>query len=235
MASTYYKLDILERSETRSKGAKAVRSGGLIPGILYYSGEPNVNIAIEKSVLFQAMQSGQRIFEIKQDGDNQYTMIKEIQYHPVTDEVIHVDLMRVRRSEKMTISVPLVLMGEPIGVKEGGVLSQSLNQIEISCFPTDVPENIELDIEDLELNAARSVADLKIENEDIEIVSDLTLNIVSITPPAAEEEPIVEDELDEEGLEGEEGIEGEEDGKEESDSDEKDRSSDDSNEKSGES
>ena len=235
MASTYYKLDILERSETRSKGAKAVRRGGLIPGILYYSGEPNVNIAIEKSVLFQAMQSGQRIFEIKQDGDNQYTMIKEIQYHPVTDEVIHVDLMRVRRSEKMTISVPLVLMGEPIGVKEGGVLSQSLNQIEISCFPTDVPENIELDIEDLELNAARSVADLKIENEDIEIVSDLTLNIVSITPPAAEEEPIVEDELDEEGLEGEEGIEGEEDGKEESDSDEKDRSSDDSNEKSGES
>ena len=229
MASTYYKLDILERSETRSKGAKAVRREGLIPGILYYSGEPNVNIAIEKSVLFQAMQSGQRIFEIKQDGDNQYTMIKEIQYHPVTDEVIHVDLMRVRRSEKMTISVPLVLMGEPIGVKEGGVLSQSLNQIEISCFPTDVPENIELDIEDLELNAARSVADLKIENEDIEIVSDLTLNIVSITPPAAEEETVVEEELDEEGLEGEE------DGKEESDSDEKDRSSDDSNERSGES
>ena len=61
-------------------------------------------------------------------------MIKEIQYHPVTDEVIHIDLMRVRRSEKMTISVPLVLVGEAIGVKEGGVMSQSLNQIEISCF-----------------------------------------------------------------------------------------------------
>ncbi|GIS53447.1 hypothetical protein Ct9H90mP29_04890 [bacterium] len=65
------------------------RKNGLVPGVLYYSGEPNVIIAIEKSVLFQAMQSGQRIFEITQSGESQYTMIKEIQYHPVTDEVIH--------------------------------------------------------------------------------------------------------------------------------------------------
>ena len=231
MASTYYKLDISERQETRSKGAKAIRRNGFIPGVLYYSGEPNVNIAIDKSVLFHAMQSGQRIFEIDQDGDSQYTMIKEIQYHPVTDEIIHVDLMRVRRSEKMTIAVPLVLIGEAIGVKEGGVLSQSLTQIEISCFPTDVPENIELDIEDLDLNAAKSVADIKLDNEDIEVVSDASLNIVSITPPAAEEEIIEEDELDEEGLEGEEEQEGEEATKEESGSDKKDGSPDDTDEK----
>ena len=231
MASTYYKLDISERKETRSKGAKANRRNGFIPGVLYYSGEQNVNIAIDRSVLFHAMQSGQRIFEIDQDGDSQYTMIKEIQYHPVTDEIIHVDLMRVRRSEKMTIAVPLVLIGEAIGVKEGGVLSQSLTQIDISCFPTDVPENIELDIEDLDLNSAKSVADIKLDNEDIEVVSDASLNIVSITPPAAEEEIIEEDELDEEGLEGEEEQEGGESTKEESGSDKKDDSSDDTDEK----
>ena len=231
MASTYYKLDISERKETRSKGAKEIRRNGFIPGVLYYSGEQNVNIAIDKSVLFHAMQSGQRIFEIDQDGDSQYTMIKEIQYHPVTDEIIHVDLMRVRRSEKMTIAVPLVLIGEAIGVKEGGVLSQSLTQIDISCFPTDVPENIELDIEDLDLNSAKSVADIKLDNEDIEVVSDASLNIVSITPPAAEEEIIEEDELDEEGLEGEEEQEGGESTKEESGSDKKDDSSDDTDEK----
>ena len=76
------------------------------------------------------MHSGQRIFEVEQEGENQYTMIKQLQYHPVTDEIIHVDLMRVRRSEKINISVPLVLVGDAIGVKEGGVLSQSLTQIE---------------------------------------------------------------------------------------------------------
>ena len=93
MASSYYKLDVSNRTELRSKGARAMRRKGLIPGVLYYAGEENVNISIGKSVLFHAMQSGQRIFEIDQDGDSQYTMIKQLQYHPVTDEIMHVDLM----------------------------------------------------------------------------------------------------------------------------------------------
>ncbi len=226
MASSYFKLDISERTETGSKGSKALRCEGSIPGVLYYSGEKNVNIAIDRSVLFHAMQSGQRIFEIDQDGQSQYTMIKELQYHPVTDAIIHIDLMRVRRSEKMTISVPLVLIGEAIGIKEGGVLSQSMTQVEISCFPTDVPEQIEIDIEDLEINSARSVADIKIDNEDIEIVSNTNLNVVSITPPAAEEEPEIEELEDEEGegIEGAEGAEGDEGADTGQEGDAKDRS-----------
>jgi len=198
MASSYYKLDVLNRTELRSKSVRALRKKGFIPGVLYYAGEENVNISIEKSVLFHAMQSGQRIFEVDQEGDSQYTMIKQLQYHPVTDEVIHIDLMRVRRSEKINISVPLVLIGESIGVKEGGVLSQSLNQVEISCFPTDVPEQIELNIEELELNSAKNVGDLELNLEDVDIVTDPSLNIVSITPPAAEEEVVVETDGDEE-------------------------------------
>ena len=199
MASSYYKLDVTNRAELRSKSAKSLRKKGIVPGVLYYSGEENVNISIERSVLFHAMQSGQRIFEIDQEGKSQYTMIKQLQYHPVTDEIIHVDLMRVRRSEKITISVPLTLVGDSIGVKEGGVLSQSLNQIEINCFPTDVPEQIELNIEDLELNSAKSVADLELDLEDVDIITDPSLNIVSITPPASEEE-VVEDVEEEEIL-----------------------------------
>ena len=199
MASSYYKLDVTSRQEIRSKAVKALRKKGMIPGVLYFSGEENVNISVEKSVLFHAMQSGQRIFEIDQGGESQYTMIKQLQYHPVTDEVIHIDLMRVRRSEKITIAVPLVLVGDSIGVKEGGVLSQSLNQIEISCFPTDVPEQIELNIEDLELNSAKSVADLEIDIEDVDIVTEPSLNIVSITPPASEEEVVEDIEDAEEG------------------------------------
>ena len=212
MASSYYKLNIADRTRTRTKGAKTLRREGLIPGILYYAGETNVNISVDKLVLYHALQSGQHVFEIELDGDTQFTMIKELQYHPVTDEVLHIDLMRVRRSEKMTIFVPLVLVGEAVGVKEGGVLSQSMTQIEISCFPTDVPDQIELNIDDLEMNSSKSVADITQDNEDIEILSAEELNIVSVHPPAAEEEPEVEElegEELEEGEEGEEGAEGE--------------------------
>ena len=106
MASSYYKLEIKDRNLTRTKGSKTIRRLGLIPGVLYYAGEANVNISVDKLILYHALQSGQHIFEIEQGGDTQFTMIKELQYHPVTDEVIHIDLMRVRRSEKITISVP---------------------------------------------------------------------------------------------------------------------------------
>ena len=187
MASSYYKLDISSRHQTGSKESKIARKKGLVPGVLYYSGEEAISISIKKSILLRAMNSGQRIFEINQDGESQYTMLKQVQYHPVTDEVMHIDLMRVRRSEKMTISVPIVLVGDAIGVKEGGVLSQSLTQVEISCYPTDVPEQIDLKIDDLEINAALSVGDIDTGSEDIELISDVSLNIVSIMAPVSEE------------------------------------------------
>ncbi len=193
MSSTYYKLTVLERPQLGNKEAKKIRKLGAIPAVLYYAGEESKHISIDKSVFFHALQSAQRIYEIQQDKEKFYVMIKEIQYHPVTDEIIHVDLMRVRRSEKITIFVPLILVGESIGVKEGGILSQALNQIEISCYPTDVPEKIELNIENLELNSAKSVGDLDIDIKDVEIISDSNLNIVSITPPASEEEVSDED------------------------------------------
>ena len=186
MASSYYKLDISSRDQTGSKESKIARKQGFVPGVLYYSGEEATSISIEKSILLRAMNSGQRIFEIDQDGKSQYTMLKQVQYHPVTDEVIHIDLMRVRRSEKITISVPIVLVGDAIGVKEGGVLSQSITQVEISCYPTDVPEKIDLKIDDLEINAALSVGDIDTGSEDIELISDANLNIVSITTPVSE-------------------------------------------------
>ena len=186
MASSYYKLDISNRNQTGTKKSKIARKKGFVPGVLYYSGEQAISISIERSILLRAMNSGQRIFEISQDGDSQYTMLKQVQYHPVTDEVIHIDLMRVRRSEKMTISVPVVLVGDAIGVKEGGILSQSLTQVEISCYPTDVPEQINLKIDGLELNSTLSVGDIDTGSEDIELISDASINIVSITAPVSE-------------------------------------------------
>lgn len=188
MSTSYYKLSIEHRVETKSRGSKLVRKNGFVPGILYYGGEENENISIEKSVLSRAIQSGQRVFEITRDGDSQYTMIKEMQYHPVTDEIMHIDLMRVRRSEKMIISVPIHISGESIGVREGGILSQALSQVEISCYPTDVPENIAVNIADLQVNQSMSVGEIKLDNDDIEIISDPSLNVVSINPPVSEEQ-----------------------------------------------
>lgn len=195
MATSYYKLDIETRKSIGKKAAKVIRKAGKIPSVLYYKGEQPINISIDKQVFYHAIKSEKRIYEMDIKNESQYVMIKEIQYHPVTDEMIHVDFMRVRRTEKMTISVPITLVGKPVGVTEGGILSQAMNQIEISCYPTNVPEHIEVDVDHLGLNSSVSVADVNVDDEDIEILSAADLNVASVIPPAAEEEePVLTDE-----------------------------------------
>ena len=202
MATSYYKLDIESRESVGKKSTKAIRREGKIPSTLYYKGEEPENIAVDKIKLYQALKSEQRVHEVELNNESQYVMVKALQYHPVTDEIVHLDFMRVRRSEKMTISVPLVLIGKPIGVIEGGILSQSLNQIEISCFPTNVPEQIEVSIDNLGLNESISIADVSIEDEEIEILSASDISVASIITPVVEE-GIAPADVEEPGEEGE--------------------------------
>ena len=190
MATSYYKLEIENRNSVGKKARKKIRRAGKIPSVLYYRGEKPVSLSIDKQLLHQAIKSDQRIYEVEIDSEPQYVMIKEAQYHPITDEIIHVDFMRVRRSEKMTISVPITLVGKPVGVTEGGILSQSMTQVEISCFPTNVPDSIEINVDHLDINSSVSVGDVTVDDEDIEIISASDLSIASVIPPAVEEEPV---------------------------------------------
>ena len=217
MGASYYKLDIEHRKVVGKKATKALRKGGKVPSALYYKGEEPLSLYVDKQLLYKAMKSDQRIYEIDINSESQYVMIKEIQYHPVTDEVIHLDFMRVRRSEKITISVPIILVGKSIGVTEGGILTQSMNQIEISCYPTNVPDHIEVNIDDLVLNASISVADISIDDGDVEIISPDNLNVASVITPREEEEPVLSDE-DESG-EATESAEGDEEKTDEGDDD----------------
>ena len=218
MGASYYKLDIENRDSVGKKSTKEMRKEGKVPSTLYFKGEEPESIAVEKLKLYQALKSDQRIYEVELKGESQYVMVKAVQYHPVTDEILHLDFMRVRRSEKMTISVPLVLVGKPIGVTEGGILSQVLNQIEISCFPTNVPEQIEINIDDMELNSSISIADVSYDDDEVEIISAEDINVASIAAPAAEEE-ITEADADDAAEDG-----GEKDEKSDDSSDQKESS-----------
>ena len=191
MATSYYKLDIETRESVGKKSTKAIRRDGKIPSTLYFKGDEPESITIDKIKLYQALKSDQRVYEVEIGGESQYVMVKAVQYHPITDEIIHLDFMRVRRSEKMTISVPLILVGKPIGVVEGGILSQALNQIEISCFPTNVPDQIKVNIDKMELNSSISVADVSIDDEEVEILSSAEINVATITAPSVEVEETV--------------------------------------------
>tara|TARA_B100000035_G_C20998156_1_gene553507 strand:+ start:247 stop:930 length:684 start_codon:yes stop_codon:yes gene_type:complete len=195
MATSYYKLDIEIRESVGKKATKATRRDGKIPSTLYFKGDEPESIVVDKIKLYQALKSDQRVYEVELSGESQYVMVKDVQYHPVTDEIMHLDFMRVRRSEKMTISVPLVLVGKPIGVTEGGILSQALNQIEISCFPTNVPDQIEMNIDHMELNSSISVADVIIDDDEVDILSSSEINVATITAPSIEEATVTDEDM----------------------------------------
>ena len=190
---SFFKLNLEPRSKTGNAAARKLRRDGKIPVNYYYGGEENQNMSIDKKILHKAIQSGQQVFELELDGNTIYVTVKEAQYHPVTEQIIHLDLLRVRRDVKMKFSIPLNLVGDSVGAVEGGIVSQSANAIDIECLPTGVPDSIDVDITNLELNGTVFASDINLP-DDTELLSPEDTTIAVCAPPTAEVEVEVPDE-----------------------------------------
>ena len=178
---SFFKLNVDQRDKIGNTAARSLRRSGKIPVNYYYQGEANQNMFIDKKVLHKAIQSGQHVFEMELDGNTIYVTIKEAQYHPVTEEIIHIDLLRVRRDVKMKFSIPLNLVGDAIGVVEGGIVSQAASSIELECFPTNVPDSIDVDIANLELNGTLTAIDIDLPEDTVLIsAEDTTIADLSV-------------------------------------------------------
>ena len=231
--ASYYKLPIEIRTGSGASLARELRRNGKIPANYYYRGEANQNLAIDKKAFNHAIHSGQQVFEVDINNETIYIMIKDIQYHSVTEEVMHVDLMRIRRTEKMTFSIPLVLEGDAVGVDEGGIVAQVATTIDVECYPNDVPESITVDISGLEFNSAMAAEEIVLPVDTI-LVSAENTTIVTCNPPKAEVEPEPVEDEEIELAEGEETTD-EETTDEDSKSDEKPKKDADQDESSEES
>ena len=228
---SFFKLNLEPRSKTGNAASRSLRRSGKVPVNYYYGGEENQNMAIDKKVLHKAVQSGQHVFEMELDGNTIYVTVKEAQYHPVTEEIIHLDLLRVRRDVKMKFSIPLNLVGDSVGAVEGGIVSQSANLIDIECFPTDVPDSIDVDITGLELNGTLFASDIDLPG-DTELLSPEDTTIAVCAPPKAEVEvEVVEEDGEDEDKDSEdEDKDSEDDKKTSDDSNKEEKSTDESSE-----
>ena len=199
-----FKLDIFKRDNITRSGLKELRNNKNIPGIFYsHNSEDSIPFYMTQTTLNEAKKSGARIFNIAVGKTKQNVIFKAVQYHPVTDEVLHIDLYGVDMKKAVTVKVQLLLTGTAIGVSaDGGVLVQSLNELDIECLPGDIPENIEVDISELALGDTMRTNDLDLD-EKFSIKTDGEQVVASITQ-AMKEEELVPD-LEEEALEGDEG------------------------------
>jgi len=156
------------REKAGKEKAKKIRQVGNIPAIIYARGMnllieiPVVSIKTLRHIHF----SQNAIIDMAVNGPKEKerfsVLIKDVQYHPLSEEAIHIDFIKVSLEEKIKVNVPVVLKGEPKGIKDGGILEQILWQLVVEALPLDIPQKIEVDVSELSIGHSIHVEDLKI-------------------------------------------------------------------------
>ena len=208
-----FKIEVHKRELSAKKSdMKNLRKEQKIPGIFYsFDSKESIPLYIDKKTFSEASKSGAKIFNIAVGKDKRNVIFKSIQYHPVTDDIIHIDLYGVDMNRKVSVKVVINLTGNPIGVvNEGGVLVQSLNEIDLDCLPGDIPESIDADISELGIGQVFKVEDLNVSDQ-LEIKTPGDQTIASVTH-AMQEEETTSDEESEEFMDGDSDKTSEDDG-----------------------
>ena len=219
-------LEIFPRTASGKNENRRLRSAGRVPAVIYGKGRETEMVELDAhnfQVILGHLGGSSAIFSLVQEGgaEGSIALLREVQQNPVTDEILHVDLLEIPRGVPVTVDLAVQVTGTCQAVKSGeGSVAMSMNSIELSCLPRDLPEGIEVDISELELNDKIYVKDVKAPVG--EIVSDPEALVLNIKPAAV----FVEEE--EEEAEGEAG-----EGEGEAPADEKASAEDGEQEKSG--
>jgi len=160
------KLAAQIRPETGRTAVKKIKTLGFVPAVIYSHDEAPVSLKVSErdinTVLSHAVGEHLLVDLEIADGANRLALIQEVQHHPITQKVLHVDFHGVSANETMEASVPLEAIGEAVGVKGGGILEQLLRSLTISCLPQDLPESINVDVSALAIGKSLHVKDIKL-------------------------------------------------------------------------
>jgi large subunit ribosomal protein L25 len=181
------KLKAEKRDDTGKGVARKLRAAGRVPGVLYGHGLDPVKLSVDArdmTHLLHGAAGGNALVDLVVDGQDHLAMAREIQRDHIHNTLIHVDFLAVSRTEKITVNVPVIEIGEAVGVREGGVVEHHLREVSVECFPQDVPEQIEIDITDIELGGMVHVSDLT-PPDGVTILSNLEDAVLSVVTPAA--------------------------------------------------
>ncbi|MFQ6091405.1 MAG: 50S ribosomal protein L25, partial [bacterium] len=192
-----------ERREGTGKGyAKSLRRNGKVPAVLYGKGEKTKPIAIDTKHLLSLLHSirGETALITLQLGKerrkDRKVIFKEMQRDPVKGDLLHVDLHHVSLTENIHVEVPITLTGSPIGVRtKGGIVQHTLHKLEVECLPTDIPDHIEVDIENLDVGDSTHIEDIVFEKG--RILTDPHQTVVTVVPPTVVREAVPAEEVEE--------------------------------------
>jgi len=189
-------LEVSGRDGTGKSAVRKLRQQGKVPGVVYGGHrDPVAIIADRKAItdLIQKSEHGVRsVFLLKMAGTDQqrHAMIKDIQIDPISRKMMHVDFIRVVMDEVVRVSVPVVITGSPIGVREGGLLDFQVRELHVECLPNAIPDKVEIDISELGIHHYFRISDLPLP-QGVKVLDDPNRVVVGVTHQRAEVVPEV--------------------------------------------
>jgi large subunit ribosomal protein L25 len=184
-------LNAKPRQDTGKGVSRKLRAAGEVPGVIYGSGRQPQPLTVNSrdfERLAERVRITSTVIELALDGKTARTLIRELQRDPIKRTVIHVDFQELVAGEKVTVSVPLRFTGTPEGVKTGGgILEETMHQLEVTCDPANIPDHIDVDVTALTIGHSLHVGDVKLP-EGVEVVDDPEQTIAVVSAPKAEEE-----------------------------------------------
>lgn len=196
------------REDTGKSASRRLRNNYMVPAVVYKQAEKTLLIQVKTTDFIHILHTaaGENAIitlkiapsvKTKSSSAIKTVIIKEIQYHPTKENILHIDFQEISLTEKITVKVPIVLKGEAVGVKtEGGILEQMTKELEIECLPTKIPEKIEFNIEAMKIGDIVHVKELEIP-ADVKVLVDSEQAVVSVSPPKVEEVPVAEEAAEE--------------------------------------
>ncbi len=182
-------IEAAPREAGSSNEARRMRRERKLPAVVYGGGKESHTITLDPGEIVSILksESGQNtIFKLKiADGSEENVMIFDVQIDPIKRSLVHADLLRIAMDVTIEVSVPLLIVGEAAGVIEGGVLDHSLRELVITCLPADIPESIEVDVTDLEMNQSIKVEDIQVP-ANVTVVTEADRSVASVVPPVSE-------------------------------------------------
>jgi large subunit ribosomal protein L25 len=200
-----YKLAAENRADAGKGAARRLRAAGRVPAVLYGHGTKPRSLSVDAREFGHALRTDAGtnvLLELEVGRTRHLALAKEIQRHPVRGTFIHVDFIVVRRGEKVQVTVPVHLVGEAPGVREGGIADQDLYQVRVEAEVTAVPDVVEADVSGLGIGDVLRVGELKAP-EGATILEDPEASVVSVVPPVVEPEPEEAEEAEAEAAEAE--------------------------------
>ena len=183
-------LKAIKRDDTGKGSARRARAAGRVPGIVYGQGIEPVAIEVDRRQFVTALQTdaGMNVLlNIEVDGTTTTALTRELQRDPVRGTLLHADFVKIDLTQEVEVEVPIHLVGDSPGVKEGGVLENPLFTVHVRCLPTDVPESIDADISGLNIGDALRVSQLA-EGREFHILNDPDSVVASVAAPITEEQ-----------------------------------------------